>query len=162
FSRKTDEGWSDPSNLSNTADISSFPQGVMVTDDNVLAVWTEKIDDEYYLIRDIITSAGPPTPGGSGPQATSEMTTGTFYFENIYPNPTTRGLKIRFCSPDERHVVVKIYDITGRLVENVFDSKVKVGVNDVVVRSENWTSGVYFVHLIADGCEKVEKITLLR
>jgi|GEM_PF-2480497 len=162
FARKTDECWSYQLNLSNTTYISSFPQGVMVTNDNVLAVWTEKIDDEYYLIRDIVTSDGPPAPAGSGPQATSEMTVGTFYFENIYPNPTTRGMKIRFCSPDERHVMVKIYDITGRLVEKVFDDKAKVGVNDIVVGSEDWVSGVYFVHLFAQGCEKVDKITFLR
>ncbi len=164
FSRRVEYEWTNPQDLSNTYNISSFPQGVIFTseaDDKLLSVWTEHIDDDYYLIREIIEYDGTSTPGG-GPQATNELTTGTFYLENIYPNPTNRVLKIRFNSPDERKVTVKLYDITGRLIENVFDGKAKVGMNEILVKSENMAAGIYFISLNTDGCEKVEKITILK
>jgi hypothetical protein len=165
-SQKIDNIWTGPFNLSNTEDTSSFPQGMLVAHDKYLAFWTEKLDDQYYLIRDIIDNDSAQAHDGGGPQATQDMITQAFHFENIYPNPTNRDLHIRFSSPDERHVTVKIYDITGRLVENAFNGTAKVGDNNIRVRSEKWASGIYFIRLatdpvgVAERYEKVAKITL--
>lgn len=80
----------------------------------------------------------------------------------ISPNPAKGMLKIRFNSPDERKVTVKIYDVVGRLAEKVFDGKAKIGVNEFLIMPRELSAGVYFVRLETAGYERTEKIILLR
>jgi hypothetical protein len=100
--------------------------------------------------------------GGGGPQAGEGQIVKRFLFENMYPNPTKGVLKIRFNSPDERKVTVKIYDVVGRVAEKVFDGKAKVGMNEFLIMPKELSAGVYFVRVEAADFEKTEKIILLR
>ncbi|MEO0206901.1 MAG: T9SS type A sorting domain-containing protein, partial [candidate division WOR-3 bacterium] len=100
--------------------------------------------------------------GGGGPQGEEAQLTRPFYFDRIYPNPTKGILRIRFNSPDNRKITIKIYDVCGRLVNEKNIIKSKIGMNEVLIKSEGFSAGVYFVCLEAKGYEKVEKAVLLR
>lgn len=100
--------------------------------------------------------------GGGGPQGYSSQVLRRFLFEQMYPNPAKGFLKIRFTSPDERKVSVKIYDVVGRLAEKVFVGKAKVGVNEFLIMPKELSSGIYFVRVEANDYERTEKIILLR
>ena len=100
--------------------------------------------------------------GGGGPQSAGVQPIKRFFFENMYPNPTKGILKIRFNSPDERKVTVKMYDVVGRLAETIFDGKAKIGMNEFLIMPKDLAAGVYFVRLETSGYEKTEKIILLQ
>ncbi|MGQ9663855.1 MAG: T9SS type A sorting domain-containing protein [bacterium] len=98
----------------------------------------------------------------SGPMGEETSISRPFSFERIYPNPTKGFLKIRFSSPDERKVIVKLYDISGRLVQKEKLCKVKIGSNEILLRPKGLSSGIYFVQLETDNYQKIEKIIYLR
>ncbi len=99
---------------------------------------------------------------GGGPQGEETMISGPFFLERIHPNPTKGALKIRFNSPDERSVSIKLYDVCGRLVQQECLKKSKTGVNELLITSPNYSAGVYFVQVDAGNCKKVEKTVWLR
>ncbi|MGQ9701628.1 MAG: T9SS type A sorting domain-containing protein, partial [bacterium] len=84
-----------------------------------------------------------------------------FYMERLYPNPTKGMIRLRFNSPDERKITIKLYDVCGRCVDEK-GVKSKVGMNEVLIRSEGLSAGVYFVRLETKGYSKTEKAILLR
>jgi len=100
--------------------------------------------------------------GGDGPQSAGVQPIRHFFFENIYPNPAKGMLKIRFNSPDERKVTVKMYDVVGRVVETIFNDNAKIGLNEFLIVPKELSAGVYFVRLETRGYEKIEKIILLQ
>ncbi|KPJ73785.1 hypothetical protein AMJ52_03230, partial [candidate division TA06 bacterium DG_78] len=163
YVRNTGTSWSDPVNISNSSDISAYPSGAIIPNvypGKLFVVWTEKIDDEYYLLRKIITLKNP-TPKHRNIQGSEELITRPFAFEGLHPNPTKGILNIRFNSPDERNVVMKMYDVVGRFVEKIFDGKALIGMNEVIISPRNLAAGVYFVKLKAEGYEKVERIVFI-
>ncbi|OPX17700.1 hypothetical protein BXT86_05155, partial [candidate division WOR-3 bacterium 4484_100] len=100
--------------------------------------------------------------GGGGPQGEELRFFRRFMFERIYPNPVKGLLKIRFNSPDERKVMIKIYDVVGRLIEKVFDGRARIGLNEFYIRPEDFSAGVYFVRLTAGDYKKTEKVVLIK
>ncbi len=87
---------------------------------------------------------------------------GLFQFENIYPNPTTKTIIIRFMSPDKRRVTIKMYDVVGRVVEKMFDGKAHVGLNEIHFQNKYLASGVYFVRCETDEKVVTKKLVLQR
>jgi hypothetical protein len=169
YSCRYGTGWTTPQNLSNTSGASCYPQGTAGVNSlgkqQLFSLWTETIDNDCYLIRTITIYGNapppPPSPPG-GPQGNDGVIVEQFRLENIYPNPTNRTLKIRFTSPDERSVSIKLYDVTGRLVKDIFKSNAAVGVNEILVESAHLSVGVYFLKFCAEDCNKIEKIILVK
>ncbi|GAI07978.1 unnamed protein product [marine sediment metagenome] len=153
-------------NISDTPDnTSSYPQGVAFVrlTRKLFSLWTEKVGNDYYLVRKTISVRDEYANPIDGVQQGTEMQyTGPFYFESIYPNPTKGVMKIRFMSPDQRRVTVNLYDVTGRVVKNIFDGAAKNGLNEILYSSKNLASGVYFMRLIADEKVKTEKVIFYR
>jgi hypothetical protein len=85
-----------------------------------------------------------------------------FFLERIYPNPAKGMIKIRFNSPDERYVSIKLYDVTGRLLEKLFTGRTHAGMNEVAIMTSELANGIYFMKLDADKYSKVEKLILLK
>jgi|GEM_PF-1580409 len=101
-------------------------------------------------------------PIGGGPQTRNSQPIKSFFLYDIYPNPVKGVLKIRFNSPDERRVTVKLYDVTGRLVQNLFNDKSQIGVTDISVNTNTLSGGVYFVRLEAGDFKKIKKVVLFQ
>lgn len=80
----------------------------------------------------------------------------------IYPNPTKDVLKIRFNSPDEHDVTIKLYDATGRLVKDIFNGTARIGMNEISYEPKNLPNGVYFVRLETPGYQVTEKVIYQR
>jgi len=131
-----------------------FQDGIMeitneITDGNGLAVLSG------FAILDAAESGG-------GPQGEEALISEPFFWEWIYPNPTKGAIRIRFNSPDERSVSVKLYDVCGRLVHKQSLLKSKTGVNELLITRQNSSAGVYFVQVDAGDYRKVEKAVQLR
>ena len=82
-------------------------------------------------------------------------------FDQNVPNPVRDILKIRFVSPDERRVTIRLFDVMGRLVDKVFDGKARVGINEVLV-TKDLAIGVYFVQLSTHENTETMKLILLK
>jgi hypothetical protein len=104
------------------------------------------------------------TKGGGGPQSegVSGFTPEAVRLLPVYPNPMKGMLKIRFIAPDEQKVTIKLYDVTGRLVRVLFDNKAIRGMNEILLKPDGLSWGVYFIHLEAEDYKMVEKVILVR
>jgi len=84
-----------------------------------------------------------------------------------YPNPFNPVTTIRYDLPQESHVHLVIYDILGREVKTIVNSKEQAG-----YRSVRWdglnsygqevSAGMYFYRLETAGFSKVQKMVLLK
>jgi hypothetical protein len=66
----------------------------------------------------------------------------------VYPNPFSDKLWFEFVAPADMHARINLYDVTGRMMQTVFDNEVKAGINYNAdfVPSTN-TSGMYFYRM---------------
>jgi len=80
----------------------------------------------------------------------------------VYPNPAKGDLKIRFNSPDEQKVTIKLYDVTGRLINEIFNGKAKIGTNEMPIMAENYAAGIYFIRIKTDKEIITEKFIMLK
>ncbi|MEO0142524.1 MAG: T9SS type A sorting domain-containing protein, partial [candidate division WOR-3 bacterium] len=70
--------------------------------------------------------------------------------------------KIRYNSPDNRKITIKLYDLCGRLVYKQNIPKSNIGMNELLITPKNLSAGVYFVRLESEGYERIEKTVLLK
>ena len=85
-----------------------------------------------------------------------------FNINNLYPNPFNPVLNIDFEINQAGLVKVGISDITGAIVNIVYDGYMTMGKHQKSWNSENLPSGVYFVSLQAGGNFLTSKVVLLK
>ncbi|MBL0342371.1 MAG: T9SS type A sorting domain-containing protein [Bacteroidetes bacterium] len=74
---------------------------------------------------------------------------------NVYPNPTSGDLFIKFKSSAVIKRDIAIFDITGRLIENLTSTS-----NVIVFDAKNYATGVYHVRVIEGTGVKTEKFVV--
>lgn len=85
-----------------------------------------------------------------------------YMLEQNYPNPFNPTTNIHFAIPKEGVVSLKIYDVTGRLVQTYFDGTMKAGLYNAEVDASNMASGVYFYTLLAKDFVQTRKMIVLK
>jgi hypothetical protein len=83
------------------------------------------------------------------------------------PNPFTNQATIRFAVPYETNVSLKVYDITGRLVNTLLQGKVTPGVHSLSWEGKDnigrkCSSGVYFVRFMAADYKASKKMVMIK
>lgn len=75
-----------------------------------------------------------------------------YFLEQNYPNPFNPSTTIRFGLPKEGNVSLRIYDMAGREVANIFNNQ-RINAGQVAYRFDgsSLASGVYFYSLIVDN-----------
>jgi len=80
-----------------------------------------------------------------------------------YPNPFNPSTNIKFSIPVVSHVKISVYDVNGRIVETLINSKMEAGNYNALFRANDLPSGVYFVVLEnSNGAKLSQKIILLK
>ncbi|MBN2379542.1 T9SS type A sorting domain-containing protein [candidate division WOR-3 bacterium] len=84
-----------------------------------------------------------------------------------FPNSFGNAATIRYSLPYATHVSLKVYDVSGRLVNKLVDEEVAPGIHTL-----QWTgkddlnrkcaSGVYFVRFVADDYTASKKMVLIK
>lgn len=69
----------------------------------------------------------------------------------IFPNPFTQTTTIAWQQPNDCHVVLKVYDFTGRELKNLIDCDQAKGKYEVTFDATGLPAGVYFCQLRANG-----------
>jgi gingipain R len=79
-----------------------------------------------------------------------------------YPNPFNPATTIRYSLPEAGHVILYIYDITGRLVEQLVNQNTPAGFHTVTWDATSYSSGVYIARLKAGSSIKTQKMVLMK
>jgi hypothetical protein len=68
---------------------------------------------------------------------------------NIFPNPTSDVLNIEITSALASNVHVKLYDLTGRII-NQAQAKLNVGINPLAISMAQFPKGYYLIQVVSD------------
>ena len=85
-----------------------------------------------------------------------------FKLTNIYPNPFNPSTTISYDVSNLSNVKISIYNINGQLVEILKDQLHKAGQYNITWNANEYTSGVYFVKLMAGNFVDRQKIILIK
>ena len=90
-----------------------------------------------------------------------------YTLDQNYPNPFNPSTMISFSLPSEGHVMVNIYDITGRLVSTLVDGNLSSGYHQVSwdgtdMFNSNVSAGLYIYSLQAEGVSLTRKMVLMK
>ena len=98
---------------------------------------------------------------GGGTQTAGSNTPITYYI-SVSPNPAKNDMTISFGIPREERVSLNVYDITGREVKKLVDSKFEAGYHTIKLNHMSLPSGIYFARFVTDGFDITKKIVLIQ
>ena len=79
-----------------------------------------------------------------------------------YPNPFNPVTMIKFSIAKESEVKLSVYEISGRLVKNIVNTRLNAGSYEYIFDGSNLASGIYFYILVTENYTKVKKMLLLK
>lgn len=77
-------------------------------------------------------------------------------------NPAGSGGAVVFAMPLTGRVSIRLYDVTGRQVQELVDGTVSAGYHEVGVGSTGLDAGIYFCRMETRGFSAIRKLVLLR
>ena len=78
----------------------------------------------------------------------------------LYPNPTKNYINIQFSNLETNNVQVFLYDMTGRMLQEVnLGLKIK-GLNSCTIHFPNFASGQYILDFVSEGIHNQNKIII--
>lgn len=86
----------------------------------------------------------------------------SFSLEQNYPNPFNPTTKIQYNLPQQAHVSLKVFDITGREVVTLVDNNMSAGSHTIEWDASNLSSGVYLYRITAGNFMYTRKLTLIK
>jgi Ca-activated chloride channel homolog len=96
---------------------------------------------------------------------TNDLIPDEFVVEQNYPNPFNPVTMIKYSLPldkSEYHVIIKVYDVLGRLVAVLFDDVQQPGNHSVEFNGESLSSGIYYYTVAAGQFSVTKKMLLLK
>lgn len=85
-----------------------------------------------------------------------------FSLSQNYPNPFNPATTIKFSLAWAENVNIKVYDITGKVVSELVNSRFKEGSHTVKFDGSNLASGVYFYRITTSRFSDVKKMILVK
>ncbi len=82
-------------------------------------------------------------------------------FQN-YPNPFNPTTNIIFHLPESGDVSIKIYDVRGKLVNDLLNRELAAGSHNIDWNAADYPSGVYFYKIAAGNFTSVKKMVLIK
>jgi hypothetical protein len=84
-----------------------------------------------------------------------------FALHDITPNPFSHSTEVNFSLANASTVSIKIYDVSGKLVQTLTDETFSAGLHSVSWNAENIAPGVYFVKYVTPEFSAVKKTLVL-
>ncbi|MBN8572089.1 MAG: T9SS type A sorting domain-containing protein [Ignavibacteria bacterium] len=85
-----------------------------------------------------------------------------FFLYQNYPNPFNPSTNIKFEIPQSDFVNLSVYDINGKLVEELVNENISAGIYEVKFSGKNLSSGIYFYRLKSSNSVLTNKMTLIK
>ena len=86
----------------------------------------------------------------------------TFSLDRAYPNPFNPVTTLRFALPIEAEVSLTVYNLQGREVISLINGNMDAGYHSVLWNADSYSSGVYFVKMIAGEYISTQKLMLIK
>ena len=86
----------------------------------------------------------------------------TYILQTAYPNPFNPTTTLSFAIPVDSEIVLSIYNMQGREVSRLIDGNMDAGYHSVTWDANSYSSGVYFVKMIAEDFSNTQKIMLIK
>ncbi len=99
-----------------------------------------RLSGERLYYSNIVTV---PVPGSAMDKSLEEPTPSEFSIGQNYPNPFNPSTTIRYNIPSTGNVSIKLFDMLGREVKDLFEGIQQAGTYDLSVNCSNMASGVY-------------------
>jgi hypothetical protein len=164
YSMKYGTEWQTPENISNSIGNSQFPNGINYysgfLNRKLFLVWTEAANNQFYLVRHSFNLPEGVPPGGA--LGKDQKLENKFWFKVAGSNPIVRKTNIQFNTPLEQMVVIKLYDVTGRLVSDIYNQRAARGITSVALPVDNLSNGIYFLRVTTPSENYVEKLVITR
>jgi hypothetical protein len=87
-----------------------------------------------------------------------------YSLEQNYPNPFNPGTNIEFSIKEEVNVSLRVYDIGGKIVAEIYNGYKPAGYYSISFNAAaaGLTSGTYFYRLEAGGFSRTLRMTLIK
>jgi len=85
-----------------------------------------------------------------------------FDLRAAYPNPFNPVTKISFSMNTQSEIFLDVYDVSGKLVDNIASGLYRSGLHEVEWNASDLASGMYFVHLVKGSERLTQKVMLLK
>lgn len=102
-------------------------------------------------------TGGVVSASGTGTEIVSEYK----LFQN-YPNPFNPSTVIKYNLPVSSHVLLSIYDASGRLLKELINTSQSPGFHEITFDGSSFSSGIYYYTLKAGEYKETKKMALLR
>ena len=79
-----------------------------------------------------------------------------------YPNPFNPGTTIKFYLSRPEHIILTVFDVTGREIAEVLNQSVGKGTHTISFNAGNLTSGIYFYTLKSGSDQITRKMMVLK
>jgi len=97
-----------------------------------------------------------------GIQTISTLVPSRYMLYQNYPNPFNPSTLIKFDILKKGNVSIKIYDVTGRKVEEIVNKEMAPGSYEEVWDGSSFVSGVYFYRLVTGTYTESKKMVILK
>src|SRR5690606_21940009 len=94
--------------------------------------------------------------------AVEELIPTEFKLFNAFPNPFNPTTTINFSLPTAEHVILAVYDVTGRRVATLVNSAMTAGYQSATCNAQLNASGMYIVELVAGKQRSITKVALVK
>ena len=85
-----------------------------------------------------------------------------FMLVSAYPNPFNPITNISFNLAEDSEVSISIYNLQGRQIVSLVDASMNAGYHSVTWNADNFSSGVYFVKMVAGDYKSNQKLMLVK
>ena len=85
-----------------------------------------------------------------------------FDLSPAYPNPFNPTTTLSFALPQEADVSIVIYDIQGRELTTLISGSMQSGYHRAIWNANRYSSGLYFVQMIAGEYMNTQKLMLVK
>ncbi|REL38126.1 T9SS C-terminal target domain-containing protein [Rhodohalobacter sp. SW132] len=85
-----------------------------------------------------------------------------FDLKNNYPNPFNPATTISYTLPAATDVTLHVYDVTGRRIQTLVNSRQTAGSHTIRFDASNLSTGIYFYEIRAGNYRDVKKMTLIK
>ncbi len=86
----------------------------------------------------------------------------SFRLNQNFPNPFNAVTTVSFSIAKPASAALEIYDITGRLVETLYNGTIEAGQHTLIWNSSGYSTGIYFYRLTIDGKSETKTMILLK
>lgn len=97
----------------------------------------------------------------SGTAADPELPS-TLVFNEPWPNPFNPSISLRFGLPNSAKVNLAIFDLRGRRIARIVNTKLDAGYHEFTWNAQGRASGLYFARFQAGGKTQSKKLLLLK